>query len=63
MGSRETVTPVTLGAEGSSSTPVPGQVQFADILLPFIMALLLVTVLEPVKQARVRLVALHLCKI
>ena len=29
------------------------QEQFADLLLPFIMALLLVTVLEPVKQALV----------
>ena len=26
------------------------QVQFADLLLPFIMALLLVTILEPIKQ-------------
>lgn len=34
----------------------PLQEQFADLLLPFIMALLLVTVLEPVKQALGRLV-------
>ncbi|CAK9046114.1 Hypothetical protein (Fragment), partial [Durusdinium trenchii] len=32
-------------------------VQFADLLLPFIMSLILVTVLEPVKQARARAAA------
>lgn len=53
---------MSLGASFSCSffriAELDGEVQFADLLLPFIMSLILVTVLEPVKQARARAAAI-----